>query len=936
MSDTRVSRLRCEYLKNPVGIDEPRPRLSWQLNTSRRGAKQTAYRIFAASQRRILSEGKADLWDTGLVHSDQTTHIEYHGVALASRTHCHWLVEVTDETGKVTRSEVAFWSMGLLNSTDWRASWIAANPNVFARDAQAFSPTLTQPGTACLFRHEFQILSDVAKATVYLCARGIFEARLNGARIGEDIFAPEWTDYHTRIHYRTYDVTAHLQAGANCIGATLGDGWWSGFVGWQEQRGRYGCLQNSLLAQLEIECADGSHLIITSNDQWQCETSPILCSDFMMGETYDARREQAGWDSPGFRQKIAWLPAKKVAAPNSRLVAQPSEPVRIIETLKPVSLEPALLDPELLNPELLDPEPLNCAQLQKNTTQTFIFNLGQNIAGWVRLQLPALPAATKIVLRHGERLNHDGTLHQSNLRRARATDTYISRGDGPINWQPHFTFHGFQYVELSGLPRSVTATLSMVTGCVIHSAATPAGDFECSHEGVNRLWKNALWSQKDNFLSVPTDCPQRDERLGWTGDAQVFLRTATCNMDVAAFFTKWMVDVEDAQTAEGVFPDTAPRLPEDTHFVGLANLGGSAAWADAGIIIPFTLWRIYGDRRIIETHYDAMVAWLNWIDKTNPGGLRLNHLGNNYGDWLCIPSDTSFGTHSPMKSLIATAFWADGCAKLSRIAAELGKCEDQKRFRLMFERVRNSFQQEWLLANGQLRVDTQTAYLLALAFDLIPQKLRGQTTAHLVENIRNLDWHLSTGFVGVGLLNPQLTLAGHTDIAYRLLLQESYPAWLYPIKHGATTIWERWNGWTEEDGFYHPHMNSFNHYSLGSVVEWLIRHVAGIELETEVAGAQHFIICPYIGDGLKHAGATLLTLHGEIYSYWKTTANGLGFRVRIPANTTADIGIPAKKTHQILLEDVPLSYAKDVNNIQQDAARCWITLGAGDYQFKII
>ena len=838
--DVRLARLRCEYLVNPLGLDEPSPRLSWTMESNRRGARQTAYRLRVASTPEKLAAGAPDLWDSGLVASHETTHIAYAGKPLLSRATCHWCVEIRDEAGEATTSEPAFWTMGLLEKSDWTAHWIAAPAEIIQRDREAVAPTLLAPGTPALFRKEFEAPGPIRRALLYASARGVFELRANGRRVGEDLFAPEWTDYDKRIHYRAYDVTALLIAGRNTLGATLGDGWWSGYVGWQETRARYGSLENSLLLQLELELADGQRLTLGTDGSWHCNTGPILASDFMMGETYDARRERSGWDVGSFPGQD-WLPAREVAAPAAPLVAQRSEPVRIGEQLTPLSVN----------------------EIQPGV---FIFDLGQNIAGWVRLRVNA-PAGTRLTLRHGERLSPDGALYTENLRRAQATDVYVCKGGGEELLEPHFTFHGFQYVELTGLP--YRPDLSAVTGCVIRSATSDAGRFECSHPGVNRLWLNGLWSQKDNFLSVPTDCPQRDERLGWMGDAQVFLRTATCNQDVAAFFTKWMVDVEDAQTAEGIFPDTAPRLREGGNFVGLGDLGGSAGWADAGVIIPYTIWRVYGDRRILERHYRAMVKWVDWIAAHNPNGLRRNQLANNYGDWLCLPSDTSFGTHSPMKYLLATAYWADDCTKLGRIARELGHQADARRFGQMFEHIRAAFQKEWLEPNGRITTDTQTGYLLALAFDLLPQNLRAAAAAHLVANIQSLDWHLSTGFIGISHLNPQLTLAGHTEVAYRLLLREDYPSWLYPVRHGATTIWERWNGWTHEGGFFKPQMNSFNHYSLGSVGEWLFRHVAGIELVPEIPGFQHFILRPFLGDGLDFVRASYRSMHGEITSEWR-------------------------------------------------------------------
>ena len=600
---TNLFQLRCEYLSEPRGIDETAPRLSWVLESDRRGARQTHYRIRVASTREKLQQGDADRWDSGRIESNQTVHVVYAGRPLRSRDVCWWSVEAWDETGVSTLSAPASWTMGLLDQSDWAARWIAADPAIIERDSAAVAPTLAEPGTPGVFRRPFELRGAVKRATVYASARGLFELNANGRRIGDDIFAPEWTDYDKRIHYRTYDVTALLAEGANTITATLGDGWWSGYVGWQETRARYGSLENSLLVQLEIELVSGERLTIASDSAWQCTTGPILSSDFMMGEVYDARRE-FGLNSGG-SERLAWLPAREVPAPHVPLVAQRSEPVRITGTRTPVSMS-------------------------EIAPGVFIYDLGQNLTGWVRLHLSALPAGTQLVLRHGERLNPDGTLYTENLRRAKATDRYIARGGTEETFEPHFTFHGFQYVELTGFPG--TPPPGTVTACVVHSATPPAGQFECSHAGVNRLWLNGVWSQRDNFLSVPTDCPQRDERLGWMGDAQVFLRTASYNMNVAAFFTKWMIDVEDAQTAEGVFPDTAPRLREGENFTGLGKLGGAAGWADAGVIIPHTLWRVYGDRRILERHYHAMVKWVDWIDRHNPSGLRLNELGNNYGD----------------------------------------------------------------------------------------------------------------------------------------------------------------------------------------------------------------------------------------------------------------------------------------------------------------
>lgn len=918
---TGVARLRCEYLENPLGIDETKPRLSWIMESDRRGARQKAWRVRVASSHERLKGGEGDLWDSGRIEGDQSTHIVYDGTPLASRMECHWQVTIWDEAGQEITSRPAYWTMGLLETSDWQAKWIAHDPAIIRRDPEAIEATELEPGTSPLFRKSFEVPAGVRRATLYVTARGLVDLQLNGRRVSDDRFLPEWTDYNRRLHYRTFDVTGLLVTGGNLLGAMLGDGWWSGHVGWQETRGQYGTLQNSLLVQLEVESGSGKVVTVVSDSSWRCETGPILAADFMMGETYDARRERTGWDRPGFDDSD-WLPAVEVAPPkvhvpqyafsNNRpgdteedlpLVAQRSEPVRVVETIRPVSvheIEPA----------------------------KFIYDLGQNFAGWMRLTVSG-PAGTRIQLRHAERLNPDGTLYTENLRRAKAADVYVLKGDGEETWEPRFTFHGFQYVELTGLAEALPP--EKISSCVVMSSTPPAGHFECSHALVNRLWQNALWSQKGNFLTVPTDCPQRDERLGWMGDAQVFLRTATYNMNVAAFFTKWMVDVTDSQDVDGVFPDVAPRLREGDNFVGLDGLGGGAGWADAGIIVPWTMWRVYGDQRIVERHWDAMVRWLDWLERTNPDYIRRHALGNNYGDWLCIPSDTSFRTQSPMKTLLATAYWADDAAKMARMARALGKSHDAERFDAMFAQVRDAFQKEWLLEDGRLAVDTQTAYLLALAFDLLPEEVRPLSAEHLVENIRKLDWHLSTGFIGISHLNPILTLTGHADVAYRLLLNEDYPSWLYPVVHGATTIWERWNGWTEEEGFFNPQMNSFNHYSLGSVGQWFYQHVAGIELDANSIGFKEFVIRPCTGSGLSHAAARYDSIHGPIEGRWELAGEELRLQVRVPANTRARVYVPSAAGQSVAMAGP--SEPDHVQELGREENYAVFALSSGSYEF---
>jgi alpha-L-rhamnosidase len=869
-TDLNVLHLRCEYLSNPEGIGITRPRLSWRIASEKAGTRQTEYRLQVASKVDQLRE--PDLWDSGWVSSSQTTHIHYDGKELTSRSRAWWQITAQDNQGNTAQSEPAYWSVGLLQTSDWVASWITAHPDVYTRDAEANAGDSIQCATPVQFRREFKVEKPIERAVLYASAQGLFAFQLNGHRASEDIFAPEWTDYRCRIQYRAYDVTDLIKEGPNALAAYLGDGWYSGYVGWQESRGRYG-LQNSLIGQLEVIHTDGSRETVSTDSTWRCNTGPILKSDFMMGETHDARRERQGWDCADFVD-TDWLPSIPAKAPDARLVWQASEPVRIVEELTPVRID-------------------------HRQDGSYIFDIGQNIAGRVRLKISG-SAGTRITIRHAERLTPEGDLYTENLRRAEATDTYILKGTGVEIWEPLFTFHGFQYVEIRGMESP--PNYSTITACVIQSGTPQCGEFSCAHAGVNRLWKNALWSQKDNFLSVPTDCPQRDERLGWMGDAQVFLRTAMYNMDVAAFFTKWMQDICDAQTDDGIFPDTAPRLPENEgNFVGLDGLGGGPAWANAGVIIPWTLWRIYGDTEMVQQTWDNMGAWMQHLEKHNPDWLWVNEMGNNYGDWLCIPTDTSFRTQSPMKDLLATAFWANDASKMVDMAEALGKEAYAQHYRIVFANIQSAFQKDFLKENGILSVETQTAYLLALAFDLLPPEHRQSATARLVQLIEENDCHLSTGFVGIRFLNTVLSDYGYHDLAYKLLLHEDYPSWLYPVKHGATTIWERWNGWTHEDGFFNPHMNSFNHYSLGSVAEWMYSHVAGIQPHPDHPGFQHFILKPYPSLRLGQARAIHTSIHGDIESAWNISSDGLHWEFSIPTNTTADVFIPLGEDETVTL-----------------------------------
>ncbi len=829
--------LRCEYKTNPLGIDTPTPRLSWVLESPERNAIQSAYQIVAGD----------GLWDSGKVQSAQSVHVPYAGLELTSGQAVQWKVRVWDGSDAVSEwSESARWQMSLLEPSDWSARWISLPPS---------RPLTDQNPPACL-RSVFKAVKTPVRATVYATARGVYALHLNGHRVGDAHFAPGWTDYTQRIQYQTYDVTALLQIGENAISAVVADGWYCGYIGFGGERALYG-KHPQFLAQIVWEYADGTRETFGTNGEWQGASGPILSSDMLMGETYDARLEMPGWDTAKF-DAAAWRAVTVEAEHDPAIlrVAQVDPPVRVTEELKAIGRA-------------------------QPTPGSYLFDLGQNIVGWARLKVQG-PAGTVVRLRFGEMLSPDGTLYVDNLRGAKATDTYILRGGEVERYEPSFTFHGFRYVEVTGYPGE--PNLDAVTGCVLHSDIPRTGTWECSNAMVNQLVQNLDWGQRGNFLSVPTDCPQRDERLGWMGDAQVFVRTAAGNRDVAAFFAKWMDDVSDAQSPEGGFSDVAPRL------VDLAD--GAPAWGDAGVIVPWTIYQMYGDTRLLETHYGAMVRWIEYLDSANPDHLWLHRRANDFGDWLSIDDDTD-------KGVLATAYFAYDASLMAQIAAVLGRTKDAARFAALFENIKTAFSAAYVAANAEIQSGTQTAYVLALRFGLLPDALRPLAAEHLVRAIEAKNRHLSTGFVGVGYLCPVLTEAGYSDVAYTLLLNTTFPSWGYSITQGATTIWERWDGWTEAHGCQDAGMNSFNHYSLGSVGEWLQRYVAGIDLDPAAPGFSHLRIQPRPDHRLSFVRASFESIRGRIQSHWTLNGGQFTLRVTVPANTTATVILPNGETHAI-------------------------------------
>jgi alpha-L-rhamnosidase len=877
-----VTHLRCEYKVDPLGIDVAQPRLSWQLRSPERGVVQSAYRV-------RVTRGGRTVWDTGKVASDRSVHVAYAGPALESAARYAWRVRVWDGAGRASAwSAPASWEMGLLKPEDWKARWIET--------AAEEDPKVSPP--APLMRGAFTVKGKLRSARAYVTSLGLYELEINGRRVGDQLFTPGWTSYGKRLQYQTYDATTLLRPGANVVGATLGDGWYRGHLAFRGQRNVYG-QRLALVCQLRLEYEGGRVETVGTDGTWKSATGPIRMSDIYDGETYDARMERPGWSAPGYDDHD-WVPVRVVEPASRALIAPAGPPVRKIEEVKPV-------------------------EILKTPAGETVVDMGQNMVGHVRLKVRG-PAGTTVTLRHFEVLDKTGNVYTANLRKAKQTVTYVLKGGAEEVYEPHFTFQGFRYVAVDGWPGELT--LDGLTGAVVHSDMAVTGRFETSSPMLEQLQHNIRWGQKGNFLDVPTDCPQRDERLGWTGDAQVFSRTAAFNMDVAAFFTKWLADVAADQNAQGSVPFVVP----DVLSQGDQFAGGSAAWADAATIIPWNMYLTYGDTRLLERQYPSMKAWVEYM-RREAGEKALWNTGFHFGDWLAYASTASdYPGATTGKDLIATAFFARSTDLLQRTAAVLGKKEDAAEYAALLPRIKEAFRKEFVTPAGRVGENTQTAYALALQFDLLPEELRAEAARRLAADVKERG-HLTTGFVGTPYLCHVLSGYGHTDLAYRLLNRKEYPSWLYPVTQGATTIWERWDGQKPDGTFQDPGMNSFNHYAYGAIGEWMYRVVAGLEVDPAEPGYKHVLVRPQPGGGLASAEARLETLYGETSSGWAVADGKATVSATVPPNARATVRLPAATLAGVTEGGAPVPSAPGVTSATQDGDDVVVEVGSGAYTF---
>lgn len=785
-----------------------------------------------------------------------------------------------DATWRTSQQAADGWQNAAFDDGNWVAAKAIAKMGAQPWGMVGASPSSSIPPSPFL-RKTFTVTKRVRRAYAYATALGLYELHLNGQRVSNDVFRPGWTDYHKRVYYQMYDVTNMLKPGVNAAGIEVGDGWATGHDG-NGGRDRYGIGRPRVNAQINIAYTDGTSDTVITDGSWKAAYGPITEQDLLDGEAYDARQELTGWDQAGFND-ASWKPVDKHGVWKAKVEAYPGPTVRRVLELKPL-------------------------KMTQPTPGAYVYDLGQNMVGWARLMASG-QAGTKIRLRFAEMLNPDGTIYTTNLRAARCTDFYTLKGGGREVWEPNFTFRGFRYVEVTGFPG--TPNLDTVTGVVASSDTPQTGSFSCSSPMVNQLQSNIEWGQRGNFLEVPTDCPQRDERCGWMGDAQIFIRTACDNADVASFFTKWMTDVEDAQRGDA-FSDVSPDI---------CCGAGTPAWGDAGVIVPWTIYHVYGDKRIILRHYDAMQRWIGWMEKNSTNLVRP---AGGYGDWL------NNGENTPTE-VIATAYFAYSTALMAKMAHAVGKEADARHYEDLETRIKAAFNTAFVAPDGHIKGNTQTDYLLALDMDLLPEAQRAAAAKYLVDNIEKHNWHLATGFVGVGYITPTLTRFGYTDVAYRLLNNDTYPSWGFSIKHGATTIWERWDGWTPDKGFQDPGMNSFNHYSLGSVGQWMYSTVAGIDADG--AGYSHILIHPRPGGGLTYAEATYNSIRGPIASNWRTTKGALQMTVTIPANTAATVYVPG--TGNVMESGQPLAQVAGIKNLGVEDGATKLEIGSGTYSFSV-
>ncbi|WP_426061780.1 family 78 glycoside hydrolase catalytic domain [Hymenobacter sp. B1770] len=890
----QLTRLRCELLTNPEGIDAPAPRLSWELSSSERGLTQTAYQVLVASTPEKLAADESDLWNSGKVSSAQSVHIAYAGAPLKTRTRCYWKVKTWTDQGETNWSTPAHWSMGLLNYLDWKGRWIGLD-RAFPWDKEETHARLS----ARYFRKEFKTEKPIKQATASIIGLGLYELYLNGQRVGDQVLAPGPTDYNKNVKYNTFDVTAMLKPGANAVGTVLGNG---RFYAMRQKYKPYKIKTfgyPKLLMQLDVTYADGTREVIKTDDTWQATADgPIRTNNEYDGEEYDATKEMKGWSTAGFDAKN-WLKTELVQEPGGAYEAQMNENMKVMETLKPVAIT-------------------------KLKSGAYILDMGQNMAGWLRLRATG-KRGDKITLRFAETLQPSGELYVRNLRDARVTDVYTMKGGGRETWEPTFVYHGFRYVEVSGYPG--TPTVADFDGRVVYDDMATTGEFTTSNATINQIYKNAYWGIRSNYKGMPVDCPQRNERQPWLGDRTTGAYGESFVFDNSRLYAKWLDDIAQAQKADGSIPDVAPAF--------WRYYGDNVTWPGTYLTIADMLYSQYGDSQPIAKHYDSMKRWLTYM--------RANYMTSDnivtrdkYGDW-CVPPESEKMIHSkdPARNtsgeVIATSTYYHMLALMQRFATVLGKPADVQEYAGLAAKIKGSFNQKFLNAqNQQYSNNTVTANLLPLAYGMTPDAERTKVFQNIADKILvENKGHISTGVIGTQWLMRGLTEHGRPDIAYRLATNRDYPSWGYMAANGATTIWELWNGNTAD-----PAMNSQNHVMLlGDLLIWYYESLGGIKSAPDAPGFQTVEMKPALIADLTSAQASYRSVRGLIRSNWKKDAKHFTWNITVPGNTKAMVYIPAKSAKDVEESGRKVAKAQGVKFVRMEGDRAVFEVGSGDYAF---
>jgi alpha-L-rhamnosidase len=889
----KVTHLRCEYKVNPLGVDIAKPRFGWVSESNRRVVMQTAYQIIVSSNRKNLDDNVPDIWDSQKVSSDQSIQIAYNGKPLESNRTYFWKVKIWDQNNQPYTSDSAFWTTGLLHESDWKAKWIGLDRAVGTDDPQKLHPVLS----ARMLRHEFTLEKKVKRATAFISGLGLFEFYLNGEKIGDQVLAPGLTQYNKRAFYQTFDVTRYLLVNNNAIGVMLGNGRFFGpRAGANEQTVTFGFPK--MICQLEVQYEDGTSKTIVSDESWKLTADgPVRNNNEYDGERYDARMELENWNKTGYND-ATWLNAQLVEKPCEKLVAQPNEPIRIMDEISPVSMK-------------------------KIGPDTFIFDMGQNMVGWVELSVKG-KKGDKVALRFAETLKADSSLFVANLRTAEVTDTYILRGEGEEKWQPRFTYHGFRYVEMTGYPG--TPTRSSIRGKVIHDALDVAGSFACSNPLINRIYKNACWGVRGNYRSMPTDCPQRDERQGWLGDRSAECTGESYLFNISSLYNKWVTDMNDAQLPNGSLPDVAPAY--------WPLYSDNTTWPGTFLFASDMLYTQYGDKRIIEANYPAMQKWVDHMSQYVKNGIMIR---DTYGDWCVPPEDLKLiNSSDPLRitsaDFIGTAYFQYELNLMKKFALLLGKEKDAETYSTNAEEMKVAFNQHFL-DKKEVRYsnNTCTANILALAMGLVPAEYKDKITDNLLQKILSENaGHVGNGIVGGQWLMRTLTSTGHPDVAYTLASQNTYPGWGYMVEHGATTIWELWNG---DHG--DPGMNSGNHVMLlGDLIIWYYENLAGIKADPDMPAFKHVIMKPVVPGGLTNVDASYESVYGKITSKWKNETNKFTWEITIPANTSATVYIPTIGKEEVNEGHGHASKAEGVQFVRWEGNLAVFEIKSGSYSFS--